>query len=214
MAGNCQRPVRVTVKSQPLRKTRERVWKRGRNVPMWLYADAPCRKCPACLRRRAAMWRMRAMTEWSRSSRTWLGTLTFEPDMRYLHVSRARALCFHNGIDYDALEPDEQYDELHRQCSRELTLFVKRLRSATGASLRYLIVAEAHKSGDPHYHLLVHESSTDEPVLYRHLKSAWTAGFSAWKLVKDERGLTYATKYLVKDARARVRASVAYGNAL
>ena len=116
-----------------------------------------------------------------------------------------------NGLDFDALDLDDQYAELHRQCSIEITLFVKRLRKATGASIRYIIVAEAHKDGEPHYHMLVHEQPSDA-ILHRHLKAAWQAGFSDWKLLTDERGVTYATKYLFKDARARVRASVAYGN--
>jgi len=178
---------------------------------MWLYADAPCRKCPACLWARARLWRSRAVSEVRVSARTWLGTLTFGPDARYLHVSRARELCFHNGLDYDALDPDDQYAELHRQCSRELTLFVKRLRETTGAALRYLIVAEAHKDGEPHYHVLMHEPPSDA-ILHRQLKAAWQVGWSDWKLIRDESGVTYATKYLTKDARARVRASVAYGN--
>lgn len=173
-------------------------------------ADAPCRKCRTCLARRAAMWRMRSQIEFARAPRTWLGTLTFNPTARYLHVSRARELLSKNGMDFDSLPADEQFAELHRSCSRDITLFVKRLRATTSVPLRYLVVAEAHKSGDPHYHILIHETSPDYPVRHAPLKAAWQAGFSHWKLC-DPRGITYATKYLMKDARARVRASVAYG---
>jgi len=178
---------------------------------MWLYADAPCRKCPACLYARGRLWRNRAISEVRAAGRTWLGTLTFRPGARYLHLSNARARMHMNGLDFDALDRDDQYAELHRQCSTDITLFVKRLRKATGASIRYIIVAEAHKDGEPHYHMLVHEQPSDA-ILHRHLKAAWQSGFSDWKLLTDERGVTYATKYLFKDARARVRASVGYGN--
>ena len=67
-------------------------------------------------------------------------------------------------------------------------------------------------SGLPHYHLLVHEQApgaTEERVL----RQEWsTLGFSKFRLVHDERGASYAAKYLAKSTAARVRASKDYGN--
>jgi hypothetical protein len=147
--------------------------------------------------------------------------------------------------DFDALPEPDQFRERHNECAKELTLWLKRVRATaeidhrqsarTGdgceatrgarcnchpladfnVPLRYLLVAEAHKSGLPHYHLLVHEALETRPVRARHLKSTWRLGFSDVKLVAQDEGnrhAGYAAKYLAKSALARVRASVGYGH--
>lgn len=92
----------------------------------------------------------------------------------------------------------------------EIGKFLKRVRKNTGAKLRYLLVAEPHKSGLPHFHMLIHQCDTHIPVRYDDLKSQWRLGFSAWKLT-DYKSASYVCKYLSKSLRARVRASQAYG---
>lgn len=98
----------------------------------------------------------------------------------------------------------------HDEITKELTLWLKRVRKQSAASIRYLLVCEAHKSGLPHYHILVHQVG-EVPVLKKHLED-WPHGFTQWKLVNDLTSTSgYVTKYLLKEARARLRASVRYG---
>lgn len=180
--------------------------------------EVPCRQCENCLRRRAAHWRMRANTEWQAASRTWFGTLTLKPEQHFRVLSEARAYCSKSldpeKRDFDSLPTEEQFALRHRIISREITLYVKRIRETSGAKLRLLCVAEEHKSGLPHYHMLVHEPNPAESISKAQLEAGWKWGFSNWRLVKDPRAAGYVTKYLAKSSKARVRASVDYGNDL
>jgi hypothetical protein len=117
------------------------------------------------------------------------------------------------GIDFERLPPAEQFSLRHTEISRELTKYLKRVRKESGAKFRFLLVAEAHKSGLPHYHLLLHEHDQFRPVRKSVLEAQWKAyGFSKWRLIEDERAARYVCKYLSKDAIARVRASIRYGS--
>lgn len=158
------------------------------------------------------MWAARAIAEWRNSPRTWFGTLTFSPQAHMLALSRARVRLSRQGIDYDALPVDEQFQERHRELSPEVTRYLKRVRKVSGP-LRFLIVAEAHVSGLPHYHLLCHEQDADRPVRKRTLQAQWAQnGFSSFKLVEDPQAASYVCKYVGKSAAARVRASARYGS--
>lgn len=168
-----------------------------------------CRKCVACLKSRAAHWRMRALQEYRLAARTWFGTLTLAPLAHFKALSLARHSLAAQGIDFESLSDEDQLAERHRQISPLITLMLKRVRKRSGATIRFLCVMEAHKSGLPHYHLLIHQSIGT--VLHRQLQSSWDHGFSNWKLVADEAAAAYVCKYLAKSALARVRASVKYG---
>lgn len=170
-----------------------------------------CRRCEACLKHRAKLWTARALEETRLSARTWFGTITLAPEHHHVALAKARRVASRNAIDFDALEPDEQFQMRHHQINVELTKYIKRVRSNTGAPLRYLLVVEAHKSGLPHYHALVHQVA-DTPVSKRDLQGAWALGFTQFKLVDPETPAAfYVCKYLAKSALARVRASAGYG---
>ncbi len=112
---------------------------------------------------------------------------------------------------WEATSEDEKFRLLATEAGKEITRYLKRLRKA-GARVRYCLVAEAHKSGLPHFHMLLHEVSEDHPVRHRLLVDKWGAGFVNAKLVPSEsRVAFYVTKYLTKSARARIRASAEYG---
>lgn len=226
---DCQKPVYVSLWSRPERHDRPWVrqtyaWSEGgyHKVPaahmlyvadspdvMWLELRARCRKCDACQRWRGRQWTARAITETGRARRTWFGTLTLSP-ASFGEMSRRaqeRAGC-------DAASYTDAMARLHREVSEELTKYVKRVRKVSGARLRYLLVQEAHKSGLPHYHMLVHEGDGGNPVLYRHLASRWNMGFVKWNLIDGSdtaKAAVYACKYINKAVGARVRASQRYG---
>lgn len=157
------------------------------------------------------LWRSRAERETRAALRTWFGTLTLSPAAHQTMVSKARARLGAQGVDFDALPYGEQFRERHREISREITKYLKRVRKESG-ELRFLMVAEHHKSGLPHYHLLVHERDA-LGVKHRTLSTQWKLGFEKWRLLTDLREASYLCKYLAKATVARVRASGAYGEA-
>ena len=183
----------------------------------------PCHKCDPCLKARARLWTARATQEITDSVRTWWGTLTLSPDTWMRALSQARARERAQGIDFDRLPSPERFALWNQQIQPEVTKYLKRVRSevlrnaglSDGAGLkplRYLLVTEAHQSGVPHYHMLVHEVSPDMPVRKRTLDDQWSLGLiRQWRLVSDTVPAHYVCKYLSKDARTRVRNSTDYG---
>lgn len=176
--------------------------------PIWLDIDVGCRQCAACLQARGIHWRERAKVELSAASRSWFGTLTFNPEERYLVECRARTELSR------ATSSSERFRALHGAISKLITDYVKRVRKAAVMPLRILFVAEAHKDGFPHYHALIHEPYGHAGVVtHRILTDQWKHGFSKWKVVKDnDAAASYCAKYLFKSAMARVRASRGYGD--
>lgn len=170
-----------------------------------------CRTCETCRKVRSRMWYARAMTETIASARTWFGTITLRPQANHESLSRARRQCTRRGVVWEELTPDEQFAELHKQNGLHLQLWLKRVRKESGAPLRFLLVCEAHKSGLPHYHCLLHETDAMRPVRHKTLSDQWKLGFTNFKLCVDPRQAGYLCKYLSKSAAARVRASARYG---
>ena len=219
LAGPCQAPVPVELYGKPDDRDNGRkgfarsvmgVAKQSPS-PMQLNIEARCRKCEACLRMRSHMWRLRAMSEMRAAPRTWFGTLTLSSQCQFNVTSQCRSWLDRQGVDFDALSDREQFAERVKVISSEITLFLKRVRKNSGAKLRYMVVAESHKSGLPHFHLLIHE--IEGICTHRVLKDGWRWGFSDFKLTPqgDLRAASYCAKYLAKQALARVRASEGYG---
>lgn len=180
-------------------------------APMPVEIEARCRKCASCLMHRARLWTARGVDEVTASTRTWFGTLTVRPEDRFMLRVKARARTHDRASKpFDQMNRSEQFGELAWHLGRECTTFLKRVRAQSAAPLRYLLVYEAHKSGDPHAHILIHEQGV--PVTKQLLERQWKLGFSHWRLTGDDpRAAFYACKYLSKEALTRVRASLRYG---
>lgn len=211
MHGKCENPIEVyrvvgQVGRTGLTETRVSEGQDRRSIAVTLR----CRKCSTCLYARAKYWREAAMREMLLSTRTWFGTLTLTPEE---HANCAYAAMSAVGVEeFGRLSLNEQLPLRHRHVSRSLTLALKRLRKRMGANaFRYLLVCEAHKSGLPHYHALLHEVRSDHPIRKSVLNDFWPLGFSQWRLAKPE-AARYVAKYLSKAAQARVRASQRYGS--
>lgn len=175
---------------------------------------ARCRKCENCLRLRSLQWQERASAEFDLSRRTWFGTITFNETARVRARYRAVIVARKSGQDFDALSYGEQFSRLVNACSPHVTKWLKRVRKRCGTAVRYLLVAEHHKDGFPHFHILVHEAA--DAITYRDLTETWVLGFTQFKLlaVEEKRAVRYVAKYLSKTSVARVRASLGYGNGL
>lgn len=193
-AGDCEAPISVEV------STRHYV---DRPVPPaglrgFVRVDrlVRCRRCRPCREQRRRRWAARALIEYEAARRTWLITLTLRPDVVGLYSVRS------------VKGRGSRWARLSAMLNRDVTLYLKRVRKR--GRFRYMAVLEAHKSGVPHAHIVLHE--VDQALTERVLRGAWGLGFVRAKLVRDSRGATYASKYLVKDLMARVRASSYYGN--
>lgn len=212
VAGNCSSPITVELHGRKERMNEKflHVGADPNSKPNFVEMEVACRKCENCLRRKSAMWRLRAMHETRIASRSWLATFTLNPASLVTLLSRARVDARKGGFDYDGLSGPEKFLYLEKRGFTEIQLWLKRLRKISGKSVRYLCVTEAHKSGNPHWHLLLHE--VDRPLSYdRELKGSWPLGFDSYKLVRSAHAAGYVAKYLSKDFAARVRASKSYG---
>ncbi len=211
-AGDCTSAVLIERdgRPDPLDSLLTPKWDRTILVDQWVR----CRVCEACLRYRSRLWTARAVDEIRMSARTWFGTMTLNPAWHHVMLSRCRKSCASHGEDFDALCAEGQFQARHVEVSKELTKWLKRVRKESGVPLRYLLVVEAHKSGLPHYHILVHEVDPGHPVPARVLRHQWQLGFTKFKLVDTEgvQAARYVSKYLAKSALARVRASARYGD--
>ena len=169
-------------------------------LEMWV----ACRKCAHCLRRRRRLWTMRAAAEVSQAQRTWFVTLTIAPARLY----QCEVIAQKRDVGYDTLPQESREKARFAVIFEELQKFMKRIRKNSKAKLRYLLVQELHKSGAPHYHMLIHE--VEGTLTKAVLQSGWTWGFSSAKLSEPSRSI-YVCKYLNKTEGARVRASLGYG---
>lgn len=145
---------------------------------------------------------MAAAREQVRATQTLFITLTFRPAERLQVHSDATAL-------HQISPRATQAQRLARAAGFAVTRYLKRLRKA-GFVFRYLIVAEPHRDGFPHYHGLIFVSGRSEGM-FAALSEEWLEGFSKVATVKDARALKYVCKYLSKENYARVRASKFFG---
>lgn len=190
---------------------------RNENFLAWVEASFRCRRCAPCLRARAWLWRQRALAEVSAAPRSFFGTLTIAPEWQYRSLAVAEADARDDGVEFSTLDPAQQFVRRVAVLNREFTTYLKRVRKQ-GLRIRYLLVAEHHKSGLPHFHVLVSEFErlgSDVWDTYCILKSQWRLGHSDFGGVDkgSPREASYICKYLSKSMFARVRASIDYGTA-
>lgn len=216
LAGNCHSPVTVEYVGRRERfmlKMHE-VSPRFNDPLTWesvsVIMHCKCRQCEACLKKKRIHWYHRAKFEMSVAPRTWFGTLTYAPEEILRRQILAERKVQASGGDWARLDAEERFKTLLGICSNDVSLALKRLRKASPGLLRHLTVSERHKSGNPHFHILIHERSLNATTHAR-LKACWTAGFSDFKLANSE-AAGYVAKYISKDVTARVRASLHYGS--
>lgn len=213
VSGRCENPKGLELVSRPPAGADGNIEVPRDGGPLILRMEVACRRCRPCLWERSRKWRDRAVREIAASPRSWFGTLTLSHDEQFRALSRARkAASISAAGDFDTWSEPDRFKGHVKAISPELTLWLKRVRKQSAAPLRYLLVAEAHKSGLPHFHVLVHETSLDNVVRKRVLETQWKLGYSHWRIVKDKSAAKYITKYLAKTMLARVRASKYYGS--
>lgn len=185
---------------------------------------------------RSAHWAHRAVTQYERSARTWLGTITLSG----FEHARLDAAVAAKAQETGAFVQTEwrARDYFRERCEvfgRWVSLWLKRVRvnearrrdDRSMPKISYLLVAEMHQNGRPHWHILLHEDKpfelirpdeyyvtqkgvvrVDEKAMIR---QAWQLGFTQFELCRDSRSAGYLCKYLSKDMLWRVRASIGYG---
>lgn len=227
-AGNCLKPVRLERHGRAeTTRSRVRVVSRGKNEPRFIQMDVPCRKCTNCRKRHAAHWALRTAAEFHSAVRAWIFTLTLSPAAVAFSLHAARIACRRKGIAFEELSADEQFAARDVIVYREFQKRLKLLRKNTEVPFRYLAVTEAHKSGEPHWHVVVFETTEKAFRLERDFRGRerdpvtrkwkrvgspfWTMGHADYDLVDHVDQCTYVCKYLTKHLRARVRASKCFG---
>jgi len=221
IAGGCQQPrPHVLAASSPTGLHSLRV-----------YLMTRCRQCQPCRTFRAITWRDRIYNEIAQSNRTWFGTFTFTPlqhSIMELDIRKRYALRGHSAPWGHCL-----YKERVKLAGDLMTMFIKRLRFDLGdVKFRYVMVAEPHKNGTPHFHVMFHE--TGARIGLREIMKSWyqveipedlprnwrpnsQAGWMKAKLVAQDsetsiqRSSWYLCKYITKTAGTRMRVSFRYG---
>jgi len=159
---DCEQPYTAQLHSRVSARHGKRV------QPFTVNIEARCRKCLSCKRRRSMFWAAKAMTEFQKADRTYMGTFTMSPaehsrldDLITLRLAEGR-------VDFNVLSDREIFEERVKEFGAEVTKWLKRVRKylALGpGALRYLLIAEVHDSentgeemrGRPHFHILLHE---------------------------------------------------------
>lgn len=183
---------------------------------------ARCRRCLPCRQLRSYEWRQRGMNEILVHPRTLFGTLTLRPEEQYRASAEATERLAKSAVDFNSLSADDQFAERVRTIGSWITRYFKRVRQETDTKSRYMLVAESHKSGLPHFHLLFHEVeryTRDQFDTYTVLKRQWPYGFSDFQGVDagpdgGANAARYVCKYLAKAGLCRVRSSLRYGRLL
>lgn len=175
------------------------------------YLSVRCRKCSACLKQRAKVWATRGQLELVAAKRSWFGTLTVRPEERFRARLRADAACDKRGVRWSDLSDSEQFAEIAKVLRGDFQRYLKRVRKASRARIRYCMTTEAHADGFPHLHLLLHEYQG--ATTKRLLEEQWPLGISHWRLVNglDHKVPWYVAKYLTKSILAKPVASLRYG---
>lgn len=207
----CERPyVQAAIGLPDAKSAMDRYWKNADQGKVFTEVKSRCRKCGPCLMHRRRLWSARASDELKAAHRTWFATFTIAPHDRFmstLHASSSAERAGHGA--WNTIDAQTRFKYLVENINRDMDRYFKRLRKH--ASLRYLLVSEAHADGFPHFHALIHEAGI--PLTKRLLESNWRLGYSQFRLVDsaDPRSAFYVCKYLSKDAQTRVRASRHYG---
>lgn len=250
IAGNCEKPRGTTIVARPWRSFRH-YWR----SPLWrspipigpirtadwqhsceVVMQVRCRRCTKCMRHRRWIWRDRAVNEARASTRMWAGTLTFSAQEVFLMNARIDARMSKRGWNVAEIGNTERFRLIQNEAGRLATKWLKRLRKA-GQVFRYMLVAERHASGLPHFHVITHELATPLRKCCKDcrlkkaafaagrgaewrtgqgccLEASWPHGFTKFKLIPsgdENRAVGYFTKYIAKDYAARIRASIRYG---
>lgn len=230
-AGDCHEPVRVNRQLDVTHLKPEMLVR--------------CHRCPACMGNRMRYWAAAAYYETvqatERGQRTWFGTLTLRPQEQARLAEQALEKQMMNEVKtavpewWNETEPfeyfckkrqrqvtgqsyvcDRRFELVVQELKREIQLYFDRLRAA-GHKFRYLVVFEKHKTGLPHVHWLLHE--TTEPITKRELQKRWKLGNTRVNVVGGKSNASkgpreaafYVAKYLNKGpATGRQMASQRY----
>lgn len=191
----------------------------GKRGTIYVDIGTRCRRCDKCRQYRRWLWQFRMTEELRRAVRSWYGTLTLRPDVQYRVLTETRQYLRGRGVRWEDLSEDEFFRAHAGFALKEVTKYIKRFRKqAYGpkgkAPFKWVCVTERHKSGLPHFHMLVHEVEM-RPIPHRILSGSWGQGFEKWRLVKlDENPKIvagYLCAYLQKDFSTRIRNSEKYG---
>ena len=222
LCGDCERPV-------AFEQVGRSAFGAAGDGKLWAYARGSdpgvlvytglyrCRECPSCVRQRQMEWFARGLREaegcFAAGNRVWMCTLTVRPAVRQERLASAIAATEEAGDPWAELSEAERFKRHVAEYNPDIDKFVRDLRRVQPAAFRYIVVPEAHKDGNVHFHALLFEyCSAVVPVLKRNVEACWSLGFVHARLLKDQQAVGYVTKYVAKHKGPRIRASKDFGN--
>lgn len=229
MAGNCTAPAKISTKSQE-------VYYNGKlnMLPRWVTLVVRCRKCVQCRLTRSWVWSDRAALEAAKGGRVWWCTFTLKPELQYIAELQAIEQAKNEGDEFWRLDARKQFALRTKYCRIHLSKMFWRMRKGlrTGyfnknivdiggkaqaeiippLNFRYMVVAEPHQSGNPHFHALIYEQGPTQ------IKSNWLnhyasiTGHSSFELARSPvKCSRYITGYLSKSPISIISASLGFG---
>lgn len=213
ISGNCMNPYIVHHWSRPTSfHDQMKNIKRNSDTRLDLEMKTRCRGCENCRKQRQKLWYARCYAETSKAPRSWFGTLTIAPEHLYHFRLMAQKKVKARSLIWNELSERQKFQKIYAEISPEITRYLKRVRKSSNChKLRFMLVCEKHKSGNPHFHCVVHQVGA-VPLTYRDLSEKWLLGFTNFKLVQSPKVAGYISKYISKSLLCRVRASLKYGN--
>lgn len=229
LAGNCTAPFERRLIGAVNAYSRR---KHRKSAGIVLTEEYRCGKCGPCREHRRKTWMARAVVEHNRSARSWMVTFTLSPAWQAELSVKADKLYRQKHANADLpTSKQERLDLKMRVLKRLIGRWLRVLAGpgSTASKRAYVLVAELHKSGEPHFHMLIHEREAgsifrDEDCHFTRrgeyfvgdesrAKKLWRFGFCRISMCKDEAGAVYVMKYLAKTQTYRVAASQHYGAA-
>lgn len=163
------------------------------------FIEIPCGQCVECRLQYSKMWAQRIMLESLDHDNTWFITLTYNDD----HLP-------------ENFSGNPEFQNLYSLYPRDMTLFLKNLRSCSGQKFRYYYCGEyGSKSGRPHYHLILFGFVFDDLQIYKRteygdlyisprFEEIWGKGFCTVARCTYETA-AYTARYVMKKAKGNDR---------
>jgi hypothetical protein len=163
-------------------------------------------------RLRRDMWLPRIRSEIGSAPRSWLLHFKVSPAAMLAFTTEADGIARVSGLPWTDVSPKKRSAYMHRVISRQVALYVKRLRKAMSSELRYLVVDCSLVGAPPAFVALFHEYPADDanPDL---LVRQWPHGHLEPRLITDRadfEALSLAN-WTAFDVNRRTKASQTYG---
>jgi transposase-like protein len=150
------------------------------------YVEVECGRCYECKRAKARQWKIRNAEQLKETPTAVFFTGTFTDE-------RIEKIAKKYNIDKN---------NVNEIATKEVRLFLERLRKINGKSIKHWIVTEKGHTNTRRIHihgLFYAKNGTTKWQLNKLLRDNWIAGYSYYGSYVNEKTINYVSKYLTKD---------------